>query len=471
MNLLQQFKENWQQQYPGLPMSSGRPVLAVSGGIDSVVLTDLLHKSGVNFIIAHCNFQLRGEESNRDQAFVEALGKKYNQEVLVKHFNTAEFAQQEKCSIQEAARTLRYTWFNELASHTKNLSSVIGHLSSPIITAHHANDNIETLLMNFFRGTGISGLHGILPQQGNLIRPLLFAKREQIAAYAATEQLTWVEDASNASEKYTRNFFRLQLIPAIKNVFPQVEDNLLHNIDRFKESELLYKQAVDAQLKKLVEPKGNELHIPILKLLKTPAAHTLLWEIVQPLNFSAAQTAEIMKLLQHGQNSSYIASTTHRAIKNRNWLILAPLPTEQAQHIIIEATDKKVIFKEGTLHLSQISDQRSANQQIENPTSAICKSANEGIALLDAAKLQFPLLLRPWKQGDYFYPLGMAKKKKVSKFLIAQKLSATRKEKVWVLEMDKKIVWITGIRIDDRFKITANTSSMLKISLEPASAL
>jgi tRNA(Ile)-lysidine synthase len=463
MNLADQFVQNWKQRFPGLAMNRCRLVLAVSGGIDSVVLVDLLHKAGVDFVIAHCNFQLRGEESTRDEVFVKALGEKYNKAVLIKHFDTQVYAQQEKLSIQEAARVLRYDWFREVKSQKltiKNEEAEPANAQLPVFiaTAHHANDNIETLLMNFFRGTGISGLHGILPLQGDLIRPLLFAKREEIVAYAAAQQLAWVEDSSNASEKYTRNFFRLQLLPAVKTVFPQVEDNLLHNIERFGETELLYRQAVAMQLKKLVTAKEKELHIPVLKLLKTPAAHTLLWEILQPCAFSAAQVAEVMKLAQHGENSSYVASATHRAIKNRNWLIIAPLPTTEAQHIVVEAKDTTIVFRDGVLRLKAAAHQLS---DISHHTS--------DMALLDAGKIKFPLLLRPWKQGDYFYPLGMDKKKKVSKFLIAQKLSATRKEKVWVLEMDQKIIWIAGIRIDNRFKITAATQSCLQISLEPAS--
>jgi tRNA(Ile)-lysidine synthase len=459
MNLPDQFVQYWKQRFTGLAMNRCRLVLAVSGGIDSVVLADLLHQAGVDFVIAHCNFQLRGEESTRDEVFVKALGEKYNKAVLIKHFDTQVYAQQEKLSIQEAARVLRYNWFREVKSQESELSTFNSQLPTFIATAHHANDNIETVLMHFFRGTGISGLHGILPLQADLMRPLLFAKREEIVAYAAAQQLAWVEDSSNASEKYTRNFFRLQLLPAVKTVFPQVEDNLLHNIERFGETELLYRQAVAMQLKKLVTAKEKELHIPVLKLLKTPAAHTLLWEILQPCAFSAAQVTEVMKLAQHGENSSYVASATHRAIKNRNWLIIAPLPTAEAQHIVIEAKDTTIVFREGILRF------KTSKSQIV--TSQISTS---DMAFLDAGKIQYPLLLRPWKQGDYFYPLGMDKKKKVSKFLIAQKLSATRKEKVWVLEMDQKIIWVAGIRIDNRFKITAATQTCLQISLEPASA-
>ncbi|RXK87159.1 tRNA lysidine(34) synthetase TilS [Filimonas effusa] len=449
------FTQYWQQHFPGIPMQHCRLVVAVSGGIDSVVLTHLLYRLNVDFVMVHCNFQLRGAESERDEAFVRALEQQYNRPVLVKRFDTAGYASAQKVAIQEAARTLRYSWFYEVLAAMEAEDNTISSKPHLLVTAHHANDNIETLLMNFFRGTGITGLHGILPKQKQLIRPLLFAKREEIAAYAAEHVLSWVEDASNASDKYTRNFFRLQLLPAIKNVFPQVEENLLHNIDRFTDIEILYRQSVSLSLGKLVEDKGTEKHIPILKLLKTPAAHTLLWEVLQPLQFSAAQVAEVMKLAGHGENSSYVASVAYRVIKNRNWLIIAPLPPaeapHEAQHIVIEENDKRVAFRDGKLMLRNI------------PGINLDVTTHPGTALLNADKLSFPLLLRPWKQGDYFYPLGMDKKKKLSKFLIDQKVTATQKEKVWVLEMDQKIVWVVGIRIDNRFKITPSTASVLEV--------
>lgn len=454
--MLQEFAQYWRQQYPGVSMQHCKLVVAVSGGIDSVVLTQLLHRWEVDFVVVHCNFQLRGAESERDEAFVRALAQQYNRQVLVQRFHTADYASEHKMAIQEAARVLRYNFFYEVLSDLEKNQAPGVTKPHFLATAHHANDNIETLLMNFFRGTGITGLHGILPRQQQLIRPLLFAKREAIAVYAEEQGLSWVEDASNASDKYTRNFFRLQLLPAIKKVFPQVEENLLSNIDRFTDIEILYRQSVTLSLNKLVEEKGVEKHIPVLKLLKTPAAHTLLWEVLQPLQFSAAQVAEVMKLAEHGGNSSYVASATYRVIKNRNWLIIAPVPPaecrQEAAHIVISEGEKQVLFREGKLSLTMHKKDQKAPEN----------SAAE-VALLSADKIKFPLLLRPWKQGDYFYPLGMDKKKKLSKFFIDQKLSATRKEKVWVLEMDQKIIWVIGLRIDNRFKVMPSTTGVLEL--------
>jgi len=446
-NLSNIFLQNWKQQFSNYPVADVRLLVAVSGGVDSVVLTDLLYKAGFDFVIAHANFNLRGEESNRDEAFVRSLAAKYEKPVWVKLFDTKEYAALNKLSIQEAARELRYCWFAALLEDIKK--------GSPkkcfIVTAHHANDNIETLLINFFRGTGISGLHGILPLHQQIIRPLLFAKREAILAYAQEQGMDWVEDSSNASDKYTRNYFRLQLLPSIKEIFPEVEDNLLQNIERFTEAEQLYNQSIQLYKKKLAKVAGDEIHIPIQALQKSVPLHAIVWEIIKPFHFNAAQVTEVKKLMD-AANGSYVASNTHRVIKNRKWLIIATVQTLEAKHMVVEASDRKLMFENGALSFETLS------------AEGFQLKASAAVAGLDAAKIHFPLLLRKWKQGDYFYPLGMQKKKKLSRFLIDQKLSATEKEKVWVLEMDKKIVWVIGYRIDNRFKVTDASNQILQIS-------
>lgn len=455
--LLQKFQQYIKEQFH-LHSNNAKLVLAVSGGVDSVVLTDLVAKCDFDFVIAHCNFQLRGEESNRDEIFVRSLESRYGKPVLVKKFDTEKYAAQNKISIQEAARELRYGWFEELVNsqwsmvnsdEEKNIQ--YSAFTIDVATAHHANDNIETLLINFFRGTGISGLHGIPSRQGKIIRPLLFAKREEIVAYAKENNLSWVEDSSNASGEYTRNFFRLEIIPKIKEVYLNVEDNLLHNIERLKDAEVLYQQAIQQHLKKLCEQKQNEIHIPILKLQKTQPLNTIIWEIIKPHNFHAAQVEEVKKLLD-AENGSYMASSSHRIIKNRNWLIISALATDQAQNILIEENDKKTRFENGEILVERLSNFKF---QISNSNL---------VATLDAKEIKFPLLLRKWKQRDYFYPLGMKKKKKLGKFFIDQKLSKTEKEKVWVVEMNKKILWIVGYRIDERFKITSGTKEVLRLT-------
>ncbi len=454
MNLLKEFNQYIKEQ--NLFQHKDKLILAVSGGVDSVVLCHLCKQANFNFIIAHCNFQLRNKESERDEIFVKTLGEKYDVEVMIKIFDTNKYAKDNKISIQLAARELRYKWFDELLHKIKKDSNPeLINCPQPaanwILTAHHANDNIETLLMNFFKGTGISGLHGILPKQANLIRPLLFAKKEALAEFALANNLYFVLDSSNNLDKYTRNYFRNKLIPDLKKAYPQVENNLLNNINRFSEIELLYKQSIELNKKKLLQPKGNEIHIPILKLVATKPLHTLLYEIIKDYNFTPNQTDEVAGLLK-SETGKYIQSATHRIFKNRNWIVIAPKNTDHAQHILIE---KEGIFS-FTLGSIQVN-------KVDNISTSI--SSNLLAVQLNLDEIKFPLLLRKAKQGDYFYPLGMMKKKKLSRFFTDQKLSLTQKEKTWVIEMDKKIIWVVGMRIDERFKIEYNTKKLLQLIL------
>ncbi len=452
MSLFNRFVQYINDQ--NLFQKKNRLLLAVSGGIDSVVLTELCHQADYNFFIAHCNFHLRKEESNRDEQFARSLAEKYSVPIFVHSFETENYATENKLSIQVAARELRYTWFRNLAEEQSNQ----GEVRVKILTAHHANDNIETLLMNFFKGTGIRGLQGILPKQGDLMRPLLFATKEEIVQFATENELLFVEDSSNASDKYTRNYFRNQWIPSIQKIFPQVEENLINNIERFREIDILYNQAINIHRDKLIEFKGKEVHIPILKLLKVTPLKTILYEIIKDYNFTAHQTGQAMNLLK-SESGKYISSQTHRIINNRGWLIIAPINTEEAQHIIIENTDETIVYEEGILNFKKL--QKVPKEIVQHSTTSV---------IIDSTKLEFPVILRKWKQGDYFYPLGMPKKitgkpgkKKLSKFFIDQKISLSEKETIWVLESNKKIVWIINKRLDDRFKVTPQTKSFLSI--------
>jgi len=435
-------------------------LLAVSGGVDSVVLTDLCHKAGYHFSIAHCNFQLRGAESDADETFVCSLGEKYNVEVLVKKFDTEEYASTNKLSIQEAARALRYTWFEEMVNGEWSMvngesqgethhSLLITHL----LTAHHADDNNETLLMNFFRGTGLHGLTGIPVAYGHVKRPLLSFTKQELLDYATEQGLQFREDSSNQSSKYTRNFFRNEIIPAIEKVYPQVKTNLTDNINRFLEIEQLYKLSTQAIIKKLCRTKGAEIHIPVKQLLQYNNK-ALIYEIIHPYGFSEKQIDEVLKLAE-SDSGRYIDSPAfhYRIIKHRHWFIISPVQSVESATIIIEEKDAEVLFEEGQLFFKKIA------------ASKVDLTSSNNIALLDAKGITFPLLLRKWKTGDYFYPLGMKKKKKVARFLIDAKLSKTQKEKVWVLESNKKIIWVVGHRIDDRFKIISSTKDVLQISL------
>jgi tRNA(Ile)-lysidine synthase len=447
MNLLQQFKSYIKQH--DLFHSKDKLLLAVSGGVDSVSLCELCRQAGYDFAIAHCNFRLRDNESERDKEFVEQLAKKYGVEFFLKEFDTKNYAEENKLSLQEAARNLRYSWFNEIISNSKS------EILNPkfVATAHHRDDNIETVLMNFFKGTGIAGLRGILPKQGKIIRPLLFASREDILSFAGQNNLQWVEDSSNESEKYTRNYFRLSVIPLIEKIYPGANSNLADNLERFRDIEELYRQAISEQKKKLIERKENEFHIPVLKLKKTSPLKTIVYEVTREFGFGSKQVDEAIALLD-AETGRYIQSSTHRIIKNRNWLIIVPLRDSKVETVLIEGIGN------WELGIGVLSADLIPNSKFQIPNSS-------AIACVNADDIKFPLLVRKWKQGDYFYPFGMKKKKKLARFFIDQKLSKTDKEKIFVLEMDKKIIWVVGMRIDDRFRITDKTKNIMKITLKP----
>lgn len=437
--LLQQFKEYIATHK--LFQQKDKLLLAVSGGVDSVVLCELCKQAGYDFVIAHCNFKLRGEESERDEQFVQTLSAKYEAEVFTAKFDTAVIAGHSKQSIETTARELRYDWFDVLLKQP-------GTGADYILTAHHADDNVETAVMNFFRGTGIAGIRGIIPRQGKLIRPLLFARRTEIENFAKDNQLSFVTDSTNLENDYTRNFFRNKILPQVTEVYPEAFKNVLHNISRFAETEKLYQQAVEKHTRKLVEKKGTEYHIPVLKLLQVVPLQTVLYEIIKAFGFTAHQVPEAVALLK-SETGRYIQSHTHRIIKNRNWLIIAPANQAAAQHILIEADDDAIHFEAGVIKINRTTTARHKIKQ------------SPMYAQLDINDIEFPLLLRKWKQGDYFYPLGMPKKKKLSRFFVDKKLSLTEKENVWVVEMNKKILWVVGMRIDNRFKITAQSKQLL----------
>jgi len=441
MNLLERYKSYIKKE--NLFQSKDRLLLAVSGGIDSVVLCELCKQGGYDFAIAHCNFQLRGNDSELDAQFVKKLAEKYQVTFYQNTFNTKKIAKEAKKSIEETARDLRYTWFEEI----RNANS-----HQYILTAHHADDNIETVIMNFFRGTGIKGLRGILPKHHKIIRPLLFARRDEIGVFFENNNLEFVSDYTNLRDDFTRNYFRNKFIPFIERYFPEADENILKNILRFREVEQLYQQSIQLHKKKLLEQKGEEFHIPVLKLQKAEPLSTIVYEMIKDFGFTSHQTNDAIALLQ-SESGKYIQSSTHRIIKNRNWLIISPNQTQLAQNILIEEKDKQIDFSGGLLELKKIFNIQYSisNNQLE--------------AQLDADEIKFPLLLRKWKQGDYFYPLGMNKKKKLSRFFIDQKLSLTEKENIWVIETNKKIIWVVGMRIDNRFKITTAIKNILQINL------
>jgi tRNA(Ile)-lysidine synthase len=443
MDLLQQFHDFIEREK--LFNAHDPLLLAVSGGVDSVALCELCHLSGSSFVIAHCNFGLRGEESLRDEEFVRRLADKYHREVRVKTFDTKAFAAARQLSVQAAARELRYAWFSELVQEG---------LARYVVTAHQRDDNIETLLMNFFKGTGIAGLRAMLPRQGIVLRPLLFADRADIQAFVRERGLTWVEDSSNLEDKYTRNFFRHQLIPLVEKAFPTATRNLAANIGRFRAIESIYREAIERHKMKLLEYRGQEVYISIGKLKQASPLGTLVYEIAAPFGFSPHQAEEVVGLLESG-SGKFLLSETHRILKDRSWLIISPLDNRGAAIIPVEEEDSEVVFGQGVLRL----EKTPGGEPLDR---------GPRVALLDLSAVRYPLLLRKWKPGDYFYPLGMRKKKKLARFFIDSKLSLADKEKIWVLESDKRIVWVIGYRIDDRCRVRPQSNEVLRVEWTPA---
>jgi tRNA(Ile)-lysidine synthase len=432
------FANNWENR---------KILVAVSGGVDSMVLAAALKDLSQQIVIAHCNFGLRGDESNGDEQLVREWASSHKIECQIKHFDTPGILKNEGGNLQETARNLRYQWFEDLRQQLD---------FDFIATAHHKQDSVETMLMNFFKGTGIAGMHGILPQQNKIIRPLLAFTKDELLQYATENNLLWREDSSNKKTDYTRNAIRKQLMPVLEQLFPNVLNNLASNTQRFSEVEALYNVTVSKLTKSLIEQRQQDFYIPILKLKKQPAPKTLLWEMLQHFNFSAAQLDDIFHLTE-AESGRLVASHSHRIIKDRDFLIITALQKEESTFVLIQEEDQSVVFSEGSLQLK-------FSEKVPDLDSL--KNINLNEICVDVASIHFPLILRPWKIGDYFYPLGtQPKKKKVSKYLIEQKVPLHEKEKIWVLESNQKIIWVLGRRADDRFKVKKHSVNVLFISV------
>jgi tRNA(Ile)-lysidine synthase len=422
-----------------------RILLTVSGGVDSVVLCDLFHATGISFGIAHCNFQLRADESSSDEAFVKELAAQYNVPIHHTCFDTEAYAKKNKASIQVAARELRYEWFEKIrAAHSYNY----------IATAHHQGDVIETFFINLIRGTGISGLRSIVPKQGSIIRPLLFATKKDILAYAEKNKIAYREDSSNASDKYLRNQIRHHLIPVLNELSPLAETSIMHSIENLREAELIYKKAMDNVRTKLCTVRGDEIRISIIELKKLDPVATYLYELLKPYGYNAAKATDIVNAFSAESGKQFL-SLTHRLVKDRDFLILEPLITsEVSEEYVIEKNQTEVKIPGSPLQL---------HFQFTTPKQHISTAASA--AAIDLDKLHFPLTIRKWKSGDSFHPLGMKGKKKLSDFFIDKKLSLIEKENTWLLCSGEKIVWIIGMRLDERFKVNEKTQRVLLVYL------
>ncbi|HKJ43410.1 MAG TPA: tRNA lysidine(34) synthetase TilS [Sunxiuqinia sp.] len=420
-----------------------RLVLAVSGGVDSMVMLDLFRQLPYDFVVAHCNFKLRGTESDGDEVFMRDYCGEHGIELYVKTFDTREFALQEGISIEMAARELRYKWFYEL------LDSL--HYQY-LLTAHHQDDLVETMLINLSRGTGIRGLSGIHPKKERRVRPLLFAAQQQIVDYAAAHQISYRDDATNDDTIYHRNLIRHEVIPLLEKVNSAFKRNAAKTANVLRETERIYQSKIEDEKQQLITRDRASLYLSIGYLKQSSFAETLLFEVLHPYGFNNDQTREIHLALDAEAGKSFY-SDTHRLVKDREQLILSPLEEEGLSRYYIEA-DCLEIDEPVRMQFLQLAKD-----------GQFSFSKNPQIADVDLDKLQFPLVLKKWEQGEYFQPLGMDGFKKLSDFFIDEKFSIPEKESCWILFSSGKVVWITGHRIDNRFKITAETKRVLRVTI------
>jgi tRNA(Ile)-lysidine synthetase-like protein len=436
--MLDRIKNHIAQKLPFL--NNKKLLLATSGGLDSVVMAHLFNELEYPIALAHCNFQLRGLESFGDQNFVQDFSANNNIPLFLTQFDTEAFAKDYKLSTQVAARDLRYNWFYELLD-TENYDY--------ILTAHHADDNIETFLINLSRGTGLEGLVGIPEQNDKIIRPLLHFSREEIANYAKENNIQWREDSSNASDKYLRNKIRHDLVPLLKELNPHFITSFQKTQSYLQESQAMVEDASIMVYQQVVRQEEDEIYFDLNQLLKLPNYTSYLYQWLHEFGFTAWD--DVYNLVD-SQSGKQVFSAEFRLVKDRNSLILSPIDfdTKKEEYFIDkEQEDVKIPLNLSFRKVDDISI-------LTNTT-----------IFVDADKLRFPLVLRKWNEGDSFQPFGMeGKSKKVSKLFKDEKLSLIEKENVWILCSENLIVWVIGLRQDERFKIDNKTQNRLKIQLE-----
>jgi len=419
-----------------LPEKEQPVIVGVSGGADSVALLAVLQRLGYRCIAAHCNFQLRGEESVRDEAFVTAYARTLNIAFVKIAFHTTAYASEHQLSIEMAARRLRYEWFEELR---------LRHDAQAIAVAHHRDDNVETVLMNLMRGTGIRGMGGMRPKNGCLVRPFLFLSREEITAWLAAQGLAYVTDSSNLSEVYLRNFIRLRILPLLKEVNPLAGEAIARTVGQLAAVEAVYQSVVD-QARAAIFAGGERLSI--VGLQQYPSPEAILYELLVPFHFSRQLTSDIFRALE-SESGKIFYSPTHRLIKDRTHLLLSPRTSADSPLPCLLTTPEGEA-EGGTFSL---------HFRVQAIDEDFHLSKDKHTACFDLDKLRFPLSLRHWQAGDWFVPFGMQGRKKLSDYFTDHKHSRLDKEQTAVLCSGEDIIWIVGERTDERYKIRKTTKN------------
>jgi len=438
--MLQKFKQHLHQNFPFLEDS--KLLIAISGGIDSVVLAHLCSQLNLNFSLCHCNFNLRGQESDDDEAFVKSLVKTLKTPVYTTSFETEKYAKKNKISIQVAARNLRYTWFYELID-SKGYDYVL--------TAHNTNDNLETFIINLTRGTGLEGFTGIPPMNQKSIRPLLAFSRDEIILFAIKNEIIWREDKSNASVKYVRNKVRHKVIPILKELNPHVLESFQNTIEYLNESQSIINDAVKNVSANIVSYENDLLKISCKEIDKLSNKKAYLYQLLQGYGFTAWN--DIVDLIS-AQPGKQVFSKTHRLLKDRNFLIVTTINKSQSIKgpILI---DQKVSEITNPIKLT-----------IQNTADYTCENNHQ--IIIDNDLINYPLSLKKWHHGDAMHPTGMTGSKKISQLFKDNKLSLLDKEKIWMLTDAKEhIIWVIGLRQDRRYLANKTSKSRLKISYLP----
>lgn len=418
-------------------------LLAVSGGIDSTVMLYLFKEAGFNIAVAHANFQLRGPESDGDQQFVTEVCKTFNIPLFTRQFDTEAYAWENSLSVQLAARELRYVWFKELAE-TKKFDR--------IATAHHFDDTMETVLLNLTRGSGVDGFAGVPIRNGRIIRPMMFASRKQVEKYADMRGIVWREDESNHTDNYQRNYIRHHVMPHLREMNPSLETTWRNGYDRVNQEIGIIQRATEKWKADYVQEKQGRILLSKSALDEYPGNPAMLWRFIRNFGFNYDQAGDIVRS-QIGQPGKRFLSATHLLVIDRRDMVIVERKSEW-NDVTVSTSNGSYYLGPWTLVLDDLYD-----------TSSEYLNTSEEIAILDASTLSLPLTWRKWKPGDYFFPLGLGHRKKLSDFLVDQKLSVADKESVTVVESNGNIVWVSGLRIDDRYKIVPGTTRRIRLKI------